>query len=332
MKKVCFLPLILSLILTISCQNIEHKQVNATPKDVSNVLVIGLDDAAQNMDVMCFVSYIEKENSVSFVQIPRDTYFDFGGSQNKINQIYSFYKANLSPKQAMSKAKDDIVNAMGVAVDGYIAITTKGLIQGIDALGGIEIDMSDSAVFTDEYGENPLSLHKGNNHLNGNSCVQFLRYRKGYLTGDLGRLDAQKLFFKGMMNKFSNGLSVDRLLHAFLMVQDDIMTDLNVVDLVRMSSTGLDSLANAKINYLTLPGEAAISTRGLSYYVLNKKSTSEVCRKYLFSKREIFDAEGKFFCESEISFKNIYNDQNKDYRVYDNDTLNGIHIPKKQKT
>ena len=99
-----------------------------------------------------------------------------------------------------------------------------------------------------------------------------------------------------------------------------------------MSAGGMDMLAEAKVNYLTLPGEAAISARGLSYYVLNYKSTRDACVKYLFGDQSAFDVENKFLNSKEISFVNIYNDTNYNYRVYNNDTLDKIHIPKKQKS
>ena len=331
MKKILFLPLIISIIFSISCGNRVQKEASAGSSNLSNILLVGLDDAAQNMDVLCFVSCKELTNEISFVQIPRDTYFNFGGTQNKINQIYSFYRAYYPQNEAMSKAVKDIADALAVSLDGFIAITTSALSRGIDAVGGIDIELLNSGVFTDEFGEKPLSLRQGRNHLNGDECIQFLRYRRGYLTGDLGRLDAQKLFFRGVMEKFSDHLPMDKLLQAFFAVQKDTITDLNVVDLIRMSAGGMDALANAKVNYLTLPGEAAISTRGLSYYVLNRKATNEVCQKYLFADAALFDKNNRFLCANEISFANIYNDQNNKYQVYDNDTLGGIHIPKKQK-
>ena len=332
MKRIFLLPLIMCLILTISCENRNQKEVSAASCTSSDILLIGLDDAAQNMDVLCFVSYKQSTNEVSFVQIPRDTYFDFGGTQNKINQIYSFYRAYYPQSEAMSRAVKDIADALSVSLDGFIAITTSALCRGIDALGGIDIELQNSVVFTDEFGEKPLSLNQGGNHLNGEECIQFLRYRRGYLTGDLGRLDAQKLFFRGVMDKFSNHLPMDKLLQAFFAVQKDIITDLNIVDLIRISTGDMDTLAQAKVNYLTLPGEAAISARGLSYYVLNRKGASEVCERFLFAEPSSFDKNNKFLCANEISFANIYNDKNNKYQVYDNDTLGGIYIPKKQKS
>ena len=331
MKRIFILPLIILLVFNISCASGATKTVNASPQKTSNILVVGLDDAAQNMDVLCFVSYSEELNEISYVQLPRDTYFDFGGTQNKINQCYSFYRATLEPKAAIKRATSEIASALAVPLDGYIAITTTGLMNSIDALGGIDIEMTDAAVFTDELGENPLSLNKGNNHLNGEECVQFLRYRKGYLTGDLGRLDAQKLFFRAVLKKFSDKLPTDKLIYAFLSVQNDIMTDMNVLDFIRMSRGRMDALSDVNVNYLTMPGEAAISSRGLSYYVLNKRSAKEICERYLFSKGASFDLAGKFLNRNEISFSNIYNDQNNKYRVYDNNSLEGIHIPKKSK-
>ena len=52
------------------------------------MLFFGLDDAAMNTDVICFASFDPENNTIAFVQLPRDTYYNFGGTQNKINQLY----------------------------------------------------------------------------------------------------------------------------------------------------------------------------------------------------------------------------------------------------
>lgn len=329
MKRFLILPLFILSILISSCLKDEANTVNSAPTEPSVVLFVGLDDAAKNMDVLCFVSFDPIKNSVSFVQIPRDTYFDFGGSQNKINQLYAHYCSSMESREAMSRAIGEISNAFGVKTTGYVAITTSGLVDVIDALGGIEIEVKNDGVFTDEFGKNPLHLHAGVNHLEGASAVQFIRYRQGYLTGDLGRLDAQKLFFRALLNKIALRPSLDRILNAYLKTRDNIQTDMNIFDTLRMNSVFIKQLDSASVSYLTMPGEAAISENGISYYSLNKNKAGEVCTRYLFACGSAFDSSGRFLKRDELSFSNIYYDKNNAYRVYDNDSVADITVPKK---
>lgn len=330
MKRLLLLPLIISLIFASSCLKNRIHEVATTPKEPSVVLFVGLDDAAMNMDVLCYVAFDAEHNDISFVQIPRDTYFEFGGSQNKINQLYAHYLTQMEAREALGRATKEISEAFGVQSAGYVAITTSGLVKAIDALGGIDIDVKSDGVFTDEFGKNPLRLHAGENHLEGASAVQFIRYRQGYLTGDLGRLDAQKLFFRAFLKKIASRPSLDKILNAYLQARDEIQTDMNVLDLLRVNGSGIRQLAQASVSYLTMPGEATTSQSGLSYYSLNQKRACEVCSKYLFSRMEAFDQQRKFLNQNELNFSNIYYDKNNAYRVYDNNSVGDITVPKKR--
>ena len=73
-------------VLLSSCFGGLRSAVNQFDKDEYLYLVVGFDDAAENTDVIFTVGFDKIQNTASFVQIPRDTYCNFGGAQNKINQ------------------------------------------------------------------------------------------------------------------------------------------------------------------------------------------------------------------------------------------------------
>ena len=294
------------------------------------MLFFGLDDAAMNTDVICFASFDPANNTIAFVQLPRDTYYNFGGTQNKINQLYAHYLINYNSDEALKYTADDISKAFGIKTTGYVSVTTAGLVRAIDSLGGIDIEVSQDGVFTDEFGKNPLRLRAGENHLEGASAVQFIRYRQGYLTGDLGRLDAQKLFFRAVLRKFASRPSLEKILDAYISARDEIQTNLDVFDILRMNGAGIRQLSQAKVSYLTMPGEAIVAQNGISYYSISKKAAENVCRDYLFSQGGTFDPQGRMLKKDELAFCNIYNDKNNAYRVYDNDSVADITVPKKQ--
>ena len=66
---------------------------NKTLKDCSDdnylYLIAGFDDAAENTDVLFTIGYEKSTNTTKIAQIPRDTYVNFGASQNKINQYFA---------------------------------------------------------------------------------------------------------------------------------------------------------------------------------------------------------------------------------------------------
>ena len=65
---------VLIFCVCLSWISFKSNKVLADNEKCFTYLVLGLDDAAQNADVIMLLSYIPCENRVSFVQIPRDTY------------------------------------------------------------------------------------------------------------------------------------------------------------------------------------------------------------------------------------------------------------------
>ena len=120
------------------------------------------------------------------------------------------------------------------------------------------------------------------------------------------------------------------MLNAYFGAKDEIETDMDLFDVLRMSGAGLKQLSEAKVSYITMPGEAIISESGISYFSLTRETAKAVCEKYLFSNGFAFDKSERFLKKNELGFSNIYYDKNNMYRVYDNDTLTDITVPKKQ--
>ena len=71
-------------------------------KKVFNFLILGHDKVAKNTDIIMIVRCNIDENTISIVQIPRDTYVNVSGKKShKINALYGAYYNNA--KKAGSK-------------------------------------------------------------------------------------------------------------------------------------------------------------------------------------------------------------------------------------
>ena len=124
-----------------------------------------------------------------------------GTPQNKINQIFATQKGKgATNKEAMSSLVSTLTSALGVQIDGYIAFTTKALVSFIDGLSGVDVNMPFDLTLQGSEGD--TVIHKGKNHLDGNQALSFVRYRKSYAMGDLGRIDAQKILISSIIKKF----------------------------------------------------------------------------------------------------------------------------------
>lgn len=316
---------LLTVIVLTSCSGKFQSVMNRTEKTKYLYLVVGFDDAAENTDVMFTAAFDKDANTASFVQIPRDTYCNLGISQNKINQIYAAKRASgASPKVAMSYTASVLSDLLGVSFDGYVGITTTAFRDVVDALGGVEIEISSDMTLALDDGEE-LHLKRGKNLIRGKDAERFVRYRQGYAMGDLSRIDAQKLFLNAVFKKAATGMSLPALISIASSVNSGIITDINLRKILSLAISSLKSAGIPDTLFVTIPGEPTFASNNLSYYVLNRKNAAEVVEKYMFSSCE-FDRERKFTNEKEIGFNNIYNDCNSHYKEYRNDDINKVII------
>ena len=116
MKRFLSLLLACAFILIVSSPVIASRPSHA----VRRFLVVGCDEAAGNTDVIAVVSYDEDGSRLSFLQIPRDTYYGFGGVQNKLNQLYPYTLAHTSGGRRRELAMSALGEIDGRAVDEQI--------------------------------------------------------------------------------------------------------------------------------------------------------------------------------------------------------------------
>lgn len=331
MKKIT-ITLILFIVLSIllaSCAPKAKDAIGECKKEKYVYLVVGFDEAAENTDVLFTMTYDAKTNTAYVAQIPRDTYYKFGSGQNKINQIYAtLVSQGNSSKNALKITAEKIAKLFGTEFDGYLGITVDTFRNVVDAIGGIDLELKqDMTLYLDD--ENPLFLKKGKNHIDGNSAVSFVRFRSGYAMGDLGRIDAQKLFLNSLFWKLSEGVSLPLLFKLAGAFQNRIITDVKLMDVLSLYIDAMNSEHEKKVCYVTVPGCPVENSNGISFYVLNRKSAAEIAKKYMYA-TEPFDSDRLCTDINESGFIEIYEDNTIAYREYTNHNLNNIQIIQKK--
>ena len=270
--------------------------------DIFSVLVVGKDKVSSLADVIMLVSFDKSNNKVCVLQVPRDTYAEYGNS--------SYYKINGALRTLGADGMCDFFeDSFGIRLDGYVSLDLEGFRNAIDAVGGVEIDVERDLKYNDPSQGLYINLKKGRQTLSGKQAEMLVRYRSGYARGDLDRLDTQKRFlaalFLGMKEKINlfNGYSVANGVLPYL------QTNIAVPKLVSLAISGL-SVDSENISFVTLPGEDAISSvSGGSFYVMSAKSTSKILNEYFFVTDKGFDRSGKFLHTGIAKFKEIYNSE-----------------------
>jgi LCP family protein required for cell wall assembly len=238
-----------------------------------NILVLGENQGLT--DTIMLASFDTKVKRVDLISVPRDTYYERpdypGAALQKINSVYKSEGSADDPAQgavAMAKAVSDVL--CGAPIHFYEIYSDDDIKKIVDAMGGIEIDVPMDMKYTDKKQGLKIDLKKGKQTLNGDEAVQYLRYRKGYKTGDLGRVEAQQNFMKEAF-KQSVGLGFPKVAKA---VMDNVESNMAGRMAVRVGSEAVGMSAKDMKTWMT-PG-APRTMNGASYYIVDQDETEKM--------------------------------------------------------
>lgn len=299
-KKLLLILIISTLMLTSCATSSAPVASDAVKKENINILVAGSDRTSGLYDVLMLVS-VDRENSqIWTMQIPRDTYAAYTDS--------SYRKLNgaISSLGGMEQFCKFMSSALGVRIDRYVSLTPDAFVKSVDALGGVEIELPRAMKYSDPAQGLYIDLPAGKQTLDGKTAEQFVRYRSGYVTGDIGRLDAQKLFLSALFCKARQVDSVWTLVRLGVSLLPEMNTDMTSADVLSLAKL-LREIESDNVFFVTAPGaEAKEPTSGASYYVLSASATAELIEGHFGSVGE-FDKSKVFLKEEYARFRNIYN-------------------------
>lgn len=296
-----------------------HSLEAAAGQKVYNFLILGEDSAAGLCDLTMLVSLNCKSGDVNVMQIPRDTYYRFWDGDYK--------KINAAPRTlGVSKFAQELGESLGIDIDYYLCVTTDTVKDMVDAVGGVTLNVPQDMDYDDPDQNLHIHLSAGEHTLDGNGAVGFLRYRSGYVTGDLGRADAQKIFMAAFVKKL--GTKKDPVLYYKLlkMMSQGGKMNIGERDVLRVmrDMSGADK---GEAYYLTAPGEAVRSEQsGAWYYILSREAVSEILAERFGAKND-FDVSNKFVDKTVKRFYDIY-EKRCEYKIHTADDIdnNLIHI------
>ena len=270
-----------------------------------NFLLLGEDDAANLCDVIIIVSYDTASHKIEALQIPRDTYASYtSASYRKLNGALH----SLGSIEALANF---IERSLGIRIDYYAKVDIDVIAQTVDKLGGIELYIPRDMYYHDPYQDLQIAIEKGRHLLDGEHAIQFIRYRAGYVQGDIGRLDAQKIFLAALVDKLLNDLSVTEIIPIALGLIDKLETNISASDCLYFISQ-IDSISSENIALMTMPGEAIQSQSGAWYYIINREQAYQIVREYFSPtlSESDFDKDRVFTSVYRYGFNQIYDAKN----------------------
>ena len=275
--------------------------VVSTEKDVERplcVLIIGKDKVSSLADVIMLVSFDKDTGKTCVLQIPRDTYAEYGSSYCKINGALKTL--------GESGMCDFFEETFGIEIDGDISLELEGFRALVDSIGGVSVNVPERLKYSDPEQNLYIDLPAGKQSLNGKQAEMLVRYRSGYARGDLDRLDMQKRFLAAFFIQLKEKITPLSIYSIANSVIPFLKTDISASELVSLGLEVID-MDISDIRIATIAGEDAISQiSGGSFYVISAPSACEMFETYFGADREEFDKNLCFLHPSLDTFKKIY--------------------------
>ena len=242
------------------------------------------DEEAGNSDANVIITVNTDSKQILLVHIPRDYYIEVAGTDGSKDKLAD------CGTQGIDVVLDSVNALMNMDIQFYVRFDFQGLVEFIDAMGGIDVY---SEYTFDSGNQEGFHYHRGMNHLDGTSALAYARERYAYGTGDRQRGRNQMWLMKAVIDAFSSGSMLERFQSFIDSTKDCYETNIPlsyIVDmllvqidehpeweLITYSVNGSDITVNG--NYAMEPDMDTVEEAGeLMQIVLNDETLT--CREY----------------------------------------------------
>ena len=255
-------------------EDVDLSLTDGLPGGMHNVLLLGMDISQEGMQrsdsiMIASVGY----GRLRLTSLLRDTVVDIPGhGQGKLNAAFAYG----GPELAMRTINQNF----GLDIMHYAAVDYVALVKAVDALGGVEIDITEAElgrlnpsvlemwrVFAPlGYRAEELTRYGENTHLNGLQALAYARIRS--LDSDYMRASRQRTVIDAMLKKLRSNLWNPivwvRLAMAVISSVDTNMSAAQIVSL------GEKAVLAGGLKQLRLPADGSFTDDG-SKLILNDK-------------------------------------------------------------
>ncbi len=247
----------------------EGNKIKPTKKNELLFLLAGTDQNSGDSsgmtrtDTLMLFKVNFSKGTINQISIPRDTMVLVDGDYTKINHASAYGQIPLTMKT--------IRDWLDIDLDYYLKVNFESVIALVDLVGGVEIDVPEVVA-------EGINVAPGLQKLNGKQALDFVRFRKGYLTGDIGRVEAQQNFMEQVISKM---LTTKNLLRSPILI--NILynqVDTNIPKSMIISKLfSVSKFSSDKFTKDMIPGYGDYID-GISYYLYDKEETIDLRDQY----------------------------------------------------
>ena len=247
------------------------------------ILLMGVDsetdglnaNAAFNGDTLMLITFNPHTLNATMFSIPRDTYVPIACNNNR------YAKINSSAAYGTSCVIDTVEQLTDITIDYYVKINFKGVVDLVDALGGIEVDIEEpdfnynhgvncGGKFCEQNSDRDTSssgmiyLDPGLQTINGEAALAYARCRHLYLQSDIDRNRHQQQVVEAIAKKASSTENLANLEDILNSITKNITTNMSTEQILSFYDV-LKAMIN---NSLSEGSFLTIEKTYLEYYSL----------------------------------------------------------------
>lgn len=229
-------------------------------------------NAAFNGDTLMLMSFNPKTLDAILLSIPRDTYVPITCNHD------NYAKINSSAAYGTSCVISTINNLLGINIDYYVKINFKGVVDLVEAVGGVEVNVEAPSYMADKYGgkvceqnsdrkfgDKLVCMNPGMQTLNGEQALAYARCRHMYIGSDLDRVKHQQQVVEALANKAMHFSSIKEFQNILNAVSKNIATNMDTDTIL----SGYNVAKNVLGNKLSGKDSINIEKATLETYSLN---------------------------------------------------------------
>lgn len=240
--------------------DIAAKEVVTISGNIS-ILMMGEDnvESSRRSDTVAIINLDIDDRIIRVLSLPRDTRVDIPGHGfQKLNHAYAYGQQDL--------LRATVERFMGTSINYYIKIDYDSFPSLVDLVGGVDLFVQKPLKYVDRAGKLNINLAAGQQRLDGERALHFVRFRHDAL-GDIGRIQRQQQFLKALIQKLFEPQNLVRYPTIAEGISNAIQTDLPPSLLLQLGYflRGLEK-EKGRIFFSMLPGKPAMFSN-LSYWI-----------------------------------------------------------------
>ena len=219
------------------------------PANVTNILLLGVDNRSEELmtgrsDAVIICSVNLDDGSVKLTSITRDTAVTIPGykNQNRINVAFKFGSKDGDLAAGARLSMKTVNRNFQMNIEKYVLVNIHGLASIIDALGGVDMDMTslEANRINYELRKEPMDKVKrekvkavdGVQHLDGMQAVTFARIRG--IDDDFARSERQRKLLATLMTLLMKDMDLNKLVKLIEVALPYGATNLSAADMMSL--------------------------------------------------------------------------------------------------